>query len=304
MKIAISGASGFLGSKLVPCLMEAGHKVKRLVRKKEGISEQEIPWDPYKEFIERRALEDVNAVIHLSGERIDGRWTEEKKQRIRDSRVLTTQFLSKTLLELQNPPSTWICASAIGIYGNRGDVWLTEECLPGEGFLAEVCKDWEAATLPATENGIRVINLRIGVVLSPDGGALAKMLLPFKMGLGGVIGSGDQYWSWISMDDLLAIFLYILSHESLQGPVNAVAPNPVTNREFTRLLGRVLHRPTLLPLPAFMARLILGEMGEVLLMYSARVKPEKLLESGFTFQFPELELALRHLLEDKLLNMN
>ncbi len=300
MEIAISGASGFLGSKLVPYLMEAGHKVKRLVRKKQGISEHEIPWNPYKEFIERQALEGVDALIHLSGERIDGRWTKEKKQRIRDSRVLTTQFLCKTLLELQNPPATWICASAIGIYGNRGNAWLTEESPPGEGFLADVCKDWEAATLPATKKGIRVVNLRIGVVLSPDGGALAKMLLPFKMGLGGVIGSGDQYWSWIAMDDLLAIFLFTLTHETLQGPVNAVAPNPVTNREFTRLLGRVLHRPTLLPLPAFMARLILGEMGEVLLMSSARVKPEKLLESDFTFHFPELELALRHLLKNTL----
>lgn len=243
--------------------------------------------------------EGPDAVVHLAGENIArARWSERQKALIRDSRVKGTRLLCDLLARYSPPPKALVCASAVGYYGDRADEILKEESAPGSGFLADVCREWEAATQPAVERGIRVVNLRIGIVLSPMGGALAKMLTPFKLGVGGTIGSGRQYMSWIALDDVVGAIHFALTNESLHGPVNAVAPNPVTNREFTHTLGRVLSRPTLFPMPAFAARLVLGEMADALLLASARVEPAQLLASGFTFRHPDLEAALRALLKD------
>jgi uncharacterized protein (TIGR01777 family) len=257
----------------------------------------EVPWDPAARSIATPGLEGLDAVVHLAGESIaSGRWTAEKKARIRNSRVQGTQVLCEAFGQLARPPQVLVSASAIGYYGDRGTTVLREESRPGSDFLAEVCRAWEAATAPAVQRGIRVVLLRFGVVLSANGGALAKMLLPFKLGLGGVIGSGQQYMSWIALDDVIGAIQHALSTESLHGPANAVAPHPVTNREFTKTLGRVLRRPTLVPLPAFAARLAFGEMADALLLASQRVEPGRLLQSGYVFRYPELENALRHLL--------
>jgi uncharacterized protein (TIGR01777 family) len=243
--------------------------------------------------------EEPDAVVHLAGENIAaGRWTERQKARIRDSRVKGTRLLCDLLARYSPPPKALVCASAVGYYGDRGDEILKEESAPGSDFLFDVCREWEAATQTAVERGIRVVNLRIGVVLSPLGGALAKMLTPFKLGAGGVIGSGRQYMSWIALDDVVRAFHFALTNQSLLGPVNAVAPNPVTNRDFTRTLGRVLSRPTVFPMPAFAARLAFGEMADALLLASTRVEPARLLAGSFIFRYPDLEGALRHLLRD------
>jgi uncharacterized protein (TIGR01777 family) len=235
--------------------------------------------------------------VHLAGENIaKGRWNARKKARIRDSRVNGTRLLSEALTRLSKPPAVMVCASAIGYYGDRGDEVLREESASGSGFLAEVCRQWEAAAEPARKRGIRVVHLRIGVVLSPEGGALAQMLFPFRMGLGGKLGSGRQYFSWIAIDDLVTVIAHALTNDTLQGPVNAVAPHPVTNLEFTRTLGRVLARPTLFPMPALAARLAFGEMADELLLSSARVEPTRLLATAYQFRHPQLEGALRHLL--------
>jgi uncharacterized protein (TIGR01777 family) len=297
MKVLVTGATGLIGSALVSFLTTGGHEVKRLVRSKPEAGQAEILWEPYAESIDRKQLEGADAMVHLSGETIAGRWTEEKKQKIRDSRVQTTRFLSETLAQLEHPPKVLVSMSAVGYYGNRGDQILKEDSKAGAGFLAEVCQQWEAATEPAAKKGIRVVNLRTGVVLSPEGGALEKMLFPFKMGAGGFVGSGEQYWSWIAIDDVIGAIHHAMITNSLKGPVNAVAPNPVTNREFTKVLGRVLSRPTLLPMPSFAARLAFGEMADALLLASARVQPTKLVDSGYEFRHPELEGALRHLLQ-------
>jgi hypothetical protein len=235
--------------------------------------------------------------VHLAGENIAaGRWTVEKKARIRDSRVKGTKTLCEALAQLSQPPKVLVSASAIGYYGDRGAELLWENSALGTGFLAEVCQAWEEATRPAMEKGIRVVLLRIGVVLSPAGGALAKMLLPFKLGLGGIIGSGKQYMSWIALDDVVGTIDHVLITDTLQGPVNAVAPHPVTNSEFTKTLRRVLRRPTLFPMPAFAARLAFGEMADELLLASTRVEPKRLIATEYRFRYPELEDALRHLL--------
>lgn len=218
------------------------------------------------------------------------------KRRIRDSRVSGTRLLSEALAKLPTPPKVLVCASATGFYGDRGEEWLDERSAPGRGFLAEVCQEWEAAAKPARERGIRVVPLRIGIVLTPKGGALARMLPPFRFGLGGRLGDGRAYWSWVTLDDLLEAIQRALADTSLQGPVNVVSPNPVTNAEFTRILGRVLKRPTILPVPRFAVESIFGEMGREAILASFRVKPAKLIESGFRFRFPDLESALRHLL--------
>lgn len=242
-------------------------------------------------------LNGVDAVVHLAGENIaSGRWTKAKKERIRDSRVNGTRNLCESLSLLPEPPRVLVCASAIGYYGDRGEIALTEADQPGRGFLPEVCTAWERATKPATDEGIRVVNLRIGIVLTPEGGALQQMLLPFQLGLGGKVGNGRQYWSWISLPDLVRAIQFAIETESLSGAVNAVAPNPVTNEVFTQKLGRVLRRPTLVPLPAFAARLVLGEMADDLLLSSIRVVPQKLQNAGFEFEHPELERALRAVL--------
>lgn len=281
MKVLISGAGGLVGATLTPLLTGSGHGISRLPHSQ--------PWPE---------LAGHDAVVHLAGENIaSGRWTPEKKARIRDSRVQLTKRLCETIAKLTPPPRVVICASAVGYYGNRGDEVLREESAAGGDFLAEVCRDWEAATQPAANAGIRVVNLRFGVVLSATGGALAKMLMPFRLGLGGVIGNGRQWMSWITLDDAVGAISRALTDESLRGPVNTVAPQPVTNREFVKTLGRVLHRPAVFPLPAFAARLALGEMADALLLSSQRVEPAKLVASGYRFHFPELHGALQHLLK-------
>ena len=240
-----------------------------------------------------------DTVIHLSGESVAGRWTASKKARIRESRVVSTKNLSQALAKTETPPKTFLCASAIGYYGNRGDEILTEECPSGTGFLSEVCREWEAATQAAATAGIRTVNLRMGIVLSRNGGALKQMLLPFRLFLGGRIGSGRQWWGWIHITDLVLALHHILHNESLRGPVNLTSPNPVTNAEFTRTLATVLKVPAVLPVPPFAARLGLGELADECLLASARVMPRKLLESGFALKHPELRTALGSLFEER-----
>jgi uncharacterized protein (TIGR01777 family) len=297
MNILVSGSTGLVGSALVPFLTAKGHRVTRLVRARPEPGKAEVYWDPAAGRIDAASIEGLDAVVHLSGESIaSGRWTAEKKARIRDSRTKGTRLLSESLAGLAKPPKVFACASAVGYYGNRGEELLKESSPPGSDFVAKVCRAWEASTEPARGKGIRVVNLRIGIVLSAAGGALAKMLPPFRMGVGGKIGDGKQYMSWIAMDDLVEIISHALKSDALAGPVNAVTPNPVTNAEFTRTLGRVLRRPIIFPMPAFAVRLAFGEMADALLLASQRVEPAKLLKTGYAFRYPELELALRHLL--------
>lgn len=297
MKILVTGATGLVGKTLVSFLTTGGHEVYRLSRNQEKLKERDIFWDPAKGMIDSQKLEGFDAVVHLAGENIAARrWTAAQKEKIRASRVDGTRLLSDALARLKTPPQTFVCASAIGYYGNRGSEIMTENSTSGEGFLPEVCREWEESCQAAREAGIRVSNIRIGIVLSPEGGALGKMLLPFKLGIGGVLGSGTQYMSWVALDDVIGIIHHVLMTPNLSGPVNTVAPNPVTNREFTKRLGKVLNRPTILPAPAFAIRMLLGEMGDDLLLNGTRVVPEKLLQSGYEFRFSELETALRYLL--------
>ncbi len=296
MKILISGSHGLVGSALMDSLKGDGHELFALVRRAPR-SDAEVEWRPERGSLALARLEGMETVIHLAGESIaSGRWTEEKKQRIRDSRVKGTTLLSEALANLSHPPRAFLCASAIGFYGDRGDEILTEESAPGNDFLAEVCVEWEQATAPAAEKGIRVVNLRFGIILSADGGALAKMLPPFRMGAGGRVGSGKQYMSWIALDDVVAAIKFALANDFFHGPVNVVAPNPVTNAEFTKALGKALSRPTLFPVPEFAARLAFGEMADALLLSSQRVKPRRLEDAGYPFQYSDLERALRHVL--------
>lgn len=298
MHILLSGSSGLIGSALIPALAGEGHRVTRLVRSTPRDAGDSIPWDPAAGVLDAPSLEGFDAVVHLAGESIaGGRWTVERKARIRDSRVNGTRLLSERLAQLARPPKVLISASAVGYYGDRGDETLTEESPPGSKFLAGVCSEWEAATELAAHRGIRVVVLRCGVVLSPTAGALAKMLFPFRMGVGGVVGSGKQYFSWISIDDLVRAIMHVLKTDSLRGAVNAVAPHAVTNAEFTKALGQVLGRPTIVPMPAFAARIAFGEMADELLLASARVVPSKLLDSRFVFRHTEIEPALRDLLQ-------
>ena len=297
MKVLVTGASGLIGSAAVASFKSAGQNVVRMVRSGSPGPGTAL-WDPAKGTIDKAALEGLDAVVHLAGENIAaGRWTAEQKARILDSRVKGTQLLAETLAGLAKPPKVFLAASATGYYGNRGDESLDESSSAGSNFLAQVCIPWEKATEPASAAGIRVVNLRIGVVLAADGGALAKMITPFKFGVGGRIGSGRQYMSWIELSDIVGAINHVLATESMQGPVNAVAPNPVTNADFTATLGKVLSRPTFFTMPAFAARMAFGEMGDELLLGSTRVYPKRLLESGYKFQFAELEPALRYLLE-------
>jgi uncharacterized protein (TIGR01777 family) len=296
MKVLVSGASGLIGSALIPLLTTGGHDVVRLIRSAGTRRGDTVQWDPATRTVDAAGLEGADAVVHLAGENIAGRWTAQKKARIRASRVEGTQLLVQALTGLVRPPKVLVAASAIGYYGDRAAAVVDEDSTPGAGFLAEVVREWEAATQPAAARGIRVVNLRFGVVLSPAGGALATMLPLFRLGAGGPVGSGEQYMSWVAIDDAIGAILHALTTPELSGPVNVAAPNPATNREFTRTLGRVLSRPTVIPMPAFAVKLAFGEMGEALLLSSTRVEPRRLKETGYPFRFPELEGALRHLL--------
>ncbi len=295
MRIAATGSSGLMGSALVPSLTAEGHEVARILRS--STAGGAWRWDPDAGHVDARAVNGMDAVVHLAGESIArGRWSEARKARIRASRVLGTRVVAEAVARADPRPQVLVCASAMGFYGDRGDELLTEASAPGRGFLSEVSREWEEACAPARDQGVRVVNLRFGIVLSPAGGALAKMLLPFRLGAGGVVGSGRQWWSWVALDDAVGAIRHALVTPGLAGPVNVAAPNPVTNAEFTRTLGRVLARPTLLPMPAFAARLALGEMADALLLASARLVPERLQQTGYVFRRPELEDALRHLL--------
>jgi uncharacterized protein (TIGR01777 family) len=292
MQVLVTGATGFIGSHLVPFLAERGHAVQRMTRRPSRPGD--VVWNPAHGEIDAASLQPPEAVVHLAGENIaDGRWTDAKKQRIRDSRVKGTQLLSETLAGLRQRPRVLVSASAVGYYGHRGEEVLTEESGSGKGFLAEVCRQWEAATQPAVQAGIHTVHLRNGLVLGADGGVLRTILPPFRLGLGGPIGSGRQYWSWISLTDMLHVILHCVGTETLSGPVNAVAPNPVTTKEFATTLGHVLNRPTFISVPEFAARLALGEMANELLFASARVVPARLHTSSYGFTHATLDAALR-----------
>jgi uncharacterized protein len=296
MKILLTGSHGLVGSALNPFLTSGGHSVEPLQRRKTAQAGHGVFWNPAEGGIDRDKLEGFDGVVHLAGESIVGRWDDEKKRKIRDSRVRGTRLLSETLAKLERRPRVLVSASAIGYYGDRGDEVLTEESSAGGSFLADVCREWESATATAAEAGIRVVNLRFGVILSPRGGALEKILLPFQFGLGGEVGSGRQYWSWIAIDDAVGAIYHALITDTLRGPANAVTPHPITNREFTKTLCALLARPTLAPTPEFAARLVFGEMADELLLASARVEPARLRRTDFRFRFQTLEEALRHLL--------
>jgi uncharacterized protein (TIGR01777 family) len=297
VQVLVSGSTGLIGRALVPALEAAGHRVTRLVRPPLKPSEDSLLWDPPARGPESDALQEFDAVVHLAGENLGRRWTENQKTRIRASRVTGMALLAQALAAASIPPRALIAASAVGYYGDRGAELLSEESPPGAGFLAEVCRDWEAAAEPAAASGLRVVNLRFGLALARQGGALARMLPPFRIGLGGPIAGGRQYLSWIALDDLVRSILFALTQNSLRGPVNVTAPNPVTNAEFARTLAKVLRRPALFPLPALAVRLMFGEMGQELLLSSQRVEPARLVAAGFRFDFPDLEPALRHALK-------
>lgn len=291
--VAITGASGMVGTALGMTLRQAGHKSLSITRK--ASSSDSILWDPATGLKDTSRLKDVDTIVHLAGENIAaGRWTTALKDRIRRSRVEGTRSLVKSIAAVQQRPKTLVCASAIGYYGERGETILDEDAVAGTGFLADVCREWEHEARAASDLGLRVVTVRIGVVLSPKGGALAKMLMPFKLGVGGIIGSGKQYWSWIGLHDLVRIIAYCVENESVNGAVNGVSPNPMTNYDFTKGVGRALHRPTIFPLPAFVAKLVLGEMANDLLLSSTRVIPKKLQDHGFQFDYPELVGCLEH----------
>jgi uncharacterized protein len=302
MKVIVTGSTGLVGRALVRSLLADGHEVTRLVRG--GAQEFRAPgtravlWEPEKGVVNASELEGHDAAVHLAGDPIaEGRWDEEKKRRIRESRVKGTHLLAETLAGLNEKPRVLVSASATGFYGDRGEELLREESASGEDFLSEVCREWEKATLAASQAGIRVVHLRIGFVLSGEGGGLSKMLTPFKLGLGGRVGSGRQYISWITLDDLVSVIRRAIEDEHLRGPVNAVAPTPATNAEFTKAIGHALGRPTIFAMPAFAARLAFGEMADAILLASTRAVPARLQEAGYQFQHPELEGALKHVLE-------
>jgi uncharacterized protein len=294
-RILVSGVSGPIGAALLPSLRLSGCSVVRLVRGA-APGDGQIAWDPTAPLAPE-AVSGFDAVIHLAGESIFGRWTAAKKAKIRDSRRDGTLNLASALARAKERPDVFICGSAIGYYGNRGNELLSEESVPGTGFLAQVCQEWEEATMPAVQADIRTAHLRTGIVLSPKGGALGAMLLPFKMGLGGRVGDGRQWMSWIDVQDMVGAIHHILKNDLLQGPVNMVAPKPVRNEEFVKTLASVLSRPAILPMPAFAVKTVFGEMGEELLLASQKVEPGKLISSGYPFRHRELRTSLEAILE-------
>ncbi|MEN6494294.1 MAG: TIGR01777 family oxidoreductase [Thermoguttaceae bacterium] len=297
LEVCLSGSSGLIGSTLASFLRSGGHGVRRIVRKEPDGDPNVIAWDSAHGTLEAEKLEGADAVVHLAGESIaSGRWTEAKRTRIRESRVQGTRELAAALSRLQTPPKVLIVASAIGYYGNRGDAMLDEDAGPGRGFLAEVCQQWEAAVEPAAEHGIRVVHARFGIVLSPHGGALAKMLPLVRLGLGGRLGDGQQYWSWVSLDDVVGAIHHAIITPTLTGPMNVTTPNPVQNVEFTKTLARILGRPAILPAPAAALRLALGDMADEMLLASTRAIPHRLFAAGYEFRHPTIDAALRHLL--------
>jgi uncharacterized protein (TIGR01777 family) len=295
LTVAVSGASGLVGSQLVPFLTTGGHTVRRLIRSR-PVGGDEILWDPASGVVEAEKLNDVDAVIHLAGENVFGPWTAGKKRRIHDSRANGTRLLADALAGLDEPPSVFVSASAVGYYGDCGDEVVTEETPSGDGFLAAVCRDWEAATHPAAEAGIRTVQARIGVVLSPAGGALQVQWPLFWLGLGGTVGRPDQYVPWITLDDVVGGLYHLVMDEELEGPVNLTAPAPAPMSRYAETLGAVLDRPTPLRVPPAVLRFLLGEMAEEMALKSARVVPDRLRSTGYTFGDPELEGALRHVL--------
>ncbi len=297
LRLLVSGASGLIGSALIPFLSTGGHTVFRLVRRPPLPQNNEIFWNPEAGTLDPADMEGIDGIIHLSGENIGKqRWTQEKKRRILESRLQTTGLLAKTFAKMPEPPNVFVCASAIGYYGNRSDSMMTESDEPGRDFISEVCRQWEAAAAPAAARGVRVVFLRIGIVLTPQGGALARFLPIFQAGLGGRIASGNQYMSWIAMDDLLGAIYYALADPGLNGPVNSVSPNPVTNAVFSNTLAKVIGRPAALPVPAKAIERIFGQMGKETVLSSTRVAPRRLNAAGYRFRHPDLESALRHVL--------
>jgi uncharacterized protein (TIGR01777 family) len=294
VKIVVSGASGLLGSALVPALEADGHDVVRLVRR-EPADEREVAWNPAAGTIDPEALAGADAVVNLSGTNLDTRWTEKRKREIVESRVDTTSLLARTIASAEPKPSVFVVAGGTGIYGDRGDEILTEDSSLGSGFLADLGQAWEAAAAPAREAGVRTVNFRQGVVLSREGGALAKMLTPFKLGLGGRVGSGRQWWSWVSLDDVVAAYRRALTGD-LEGPFNLASPNPARSAQFTKALGRALGRPTIFPLPGLAVKAVFGERGEAVLLEGQRALPARLLDDGFSFAYPDLDQALERAL--------
>jgi uncharacterized protein len=298
-RVLVSGASGFIGSALLPTLKNSGAQIVRLSRSGSSApshDEQMIQWDPGQPLT-AEAVSGFDAVIHLAGESIAGRWTNEKKKKIRDSRVIGTRNLAQALAQARRKPQMFICGSAIGYYGDRGEEVLNESSEPGAGFLPDVCKEWEAATQPATDAGIQTAHIRTGIVLSAKDGALAKMLTPFKLGVGGRLGGGRQWMSWIDLQDMVGAIHHILKSDLVHGPVNMVAPKPVTNAEFTKTLASVLSRPAIFPMPGFGVKVVFGEMGEALLLGSQRVEPTKLVTGGYPFRFKTLRDSLESILK-------
>jgi uncharacterized protein (TIGR01777 family) len=294
MRILITGASGLIGKALQRSFEEKGWEML-LASRNEPKDDTHIKWTVEDSFSQPERLEGIDAVVHLAGESVNGfRWTDEKKKAIRESRVAGTRNVVDAISRLNDKPKVFVAASAIGYYGERGDEELTESSAPGTGFLPDVCKEWEAESRRAEDAGIRTVILRTGIVLSKDGGALGTMLTPFKLGIGGVVGSGKQWMSWISLEDQVAIINFVIENENIHGAVNAASPNPVRNEEFTKTLGEVLYRPTLLPLPEFAVSMIFGEMGDALLLASTRVLPKRLLDAGFEFKYPELKAAVEN----------
>lgn len=297
MKILVTGASGLIGSALVAALRAENHTVSRLRRPAASLEAGDVRWDPTSGEVDSAAMESADAVVNLAGVSIaDGRWNDARKQLLRSSRVETTRHLVASVSRLRRPPRVLVSASAIGYYGDRSDELLTEASAPGRDFIAQLAGDWEAAGLEAERAGIRTVVVRFGIILAKQGGALSRMLTPFKMGAGGRLGSGKQWMSWVTLEDAISMIRFSIVNENSRGPFNAVAPNPVTNAEFTRVLAHLLHRPALFPAPVFALRLALGEMADALLLSSQRVVPEKFSAAGFPFRRPQLEPALRSVL--------